>query len=133
MKTFYTFSLVVILATTLACGYGSKNYKNAYGNTSVPAISQLSPDNMNAGGAAFALTVNGNNFTSKAVVNWNGVAQSTTYITGNQLMIAVPAAMIAAPATVQISVTNPAIGGKGPYGMGGALAMTSQSMNFTVN
>lgn len=133
MKTIYTFSLVAILVTTLACGYGSKNYNNMPGSASVPAISQLSPDNTNAGGAAFALTVNGTNFTSKAVVNWNGVAQSTTYVTGSQLVIAVPAAMTASPATVQISVTNPATGGKGPYGMGGTLAVTSQSVNFTIN
>lgn len=133
MKTLCTFSLVAILATTLACGYGSKNYNNTPAAGSVPAISQLSPDNTNAGGTAFALTVNGSNFTSNAVVKWNGVAQSTTYITGNQLMVAVPAAMIAAPATVQISVTDPATGGKGPYGMGGTLAETSPTVNFTIN
>src|SRR5579885_3020275 len=95
MKTVYTLSLVAIFATTVACGYGSKKYNTA--PTSVPAISQLDPESTNAGGAAFVLTVNGSNFTSKAVVNWNGVAQSTTYVAGNQLVIAVPSAMISAP------------------------------------
>ena len=131
MKTVYMFSLVAVLATTLACGYGSKNYNTPA--TSVPAISKLSPDSASAGGAAFVLTVNGSNFTSLAMVNWNGVAQSTTYVSGNQLVIAIPSAMVAAPSTVKISVTNPATGGKGPYGMGGTLAETSQSVNFTIN
>ena len=99
----------------------------------VPAISQLSPDNTDAGGSAFALTVNGSNFGSKARVNWNGVGQNTTYVSGNQLVISIPAAMIASPATVQITVTNPATTGTGPYGMGGALAETSKAVTFTVN
>ena len=130
MKTVYTLSLVALLAATLACGYGTRNLNTPPG--SVPTISQLSPDNTNAGGAAFALTVNGGNFDSSAVVNWDGVAQSTTFVSSSQLVIAIPASMIAAPATVQISVTNPALG-KGPYGMGGTRTATSMPVTFTVN
>ena len=129
MKTVYILSLVAIFSTALACGYGSKNYNNT---PAVPAISQLSPDNTNAGGSAFALTVNGSNFTSNAIVNWDGAPQSTTYVTGNQLVVAIPASMIAAPSTAQISVTNPA-SGKGPYGMRGTVAETSMPVNFTIN
>lgn len=129
MKTVYILSLVAIFSTALACGYGSKNYSNT---APLPTISQLSPDNTNAGGSAFALTVNGNNFNSTAIVNWNGVAQSTTFVSGNQLVVAIPASMITAPATAQITVTNPA-SGKGPYGMRGTLAETSMPVNFTIN
>jgi hypothetical protein len=45
----------------------------------------------------------------------------------------VPAAMIASPATVQITVTNPGTPGTGLYGGGGTLAETSTSMSFTIN
>ena len=49
------------------------------------------------------MTVNGNNFGSKAVVNWNGAAQSsnTTVINGKQLSVNIPAAMIATPGTAR--------------------------------
>ena len=132
MKSIYSCLLVVLIAITLACGYGSKNYNNTAPGA-MPAISQLSPDNTNAGSAAFTMIVNGNNFASNANVNWNGVAQRTTYVTSSQLTIAIPAAMISTAGNVQVTVTNPASNSNGPYGMGGALAQTSQPVTFTIN
>jgi hypothetical protein len=41
--------------------------------------------------------------------------------------------MIASPATVQITVTNPGTPGTGLYGGGGTLAETSAPMSFTIN
>ncbi len=68
------------------------------------------------------------------MVNWNGVAQSgTTFITGNQLTVAIPASMIANSGTAQITVTNPATSGTGMYGSGGTTAQTSSPMNFMIN
>jgi hypothetical protein len=101
----------------------------------MPAIAELSPDSATAGGAGFMLTVNGSNFGTKAIVNWNGTAQTanTTYVSGNQLTVAVPASLIEATGTVSISVTNPATAGTGTYGSGGTLAETSTSVNFTIN
>ena len=130
MKTVYTIVLGTLFAVTLACGYSSKNYTTGTGTT-MPAIANLSPGSANAGDAAFMLTVNGSNFASKAVVNWNGNAQTTTYVTTGQLTIAVPAAAVATAATIQISVTNPAIAGSGMYG--GSPAQTSQAVSFMVH
>ena len=99
-----------------------------------PAISELSPDNMNAGGAGFILTVNGNSFGTNAVVKWNGASQATSYVTGKQLTISVPAAAIATPGKIGVTVTNPATPGMGGiYGGGGTASATSNTMNFTVN
>ena len=128
-----TTSLAALIALTLACGYGSKNYPPVAGT--MPAISQLNPDNATAGGNSFTLTVNGSNFGTKAVVNWNGAAQTsaTTYVSGNQLTVAIPSGMIAASGTVQITVTNPGTPGTGMYGSGGTLAETSAPMTFTIN
>jgi hypothetical protein len=131
MKTVNSCLLAVLLAITVACGYGSKNYNTAPG--AVPAIAQLSPDNTDAGSAAFTMTVNGKNFASNANVNWNGVAQRTTFVTANQLMVAIPAAMLSNAGTIQVTVTNPASNNNGPYGMGGAVAQTSQPVTFTIN
>ena len=123
--------LVALLALGLACGYGSKNYPAVAGT--VPAIAQLIPDSATSGGEAFTLTVNGSNFAAKAVVNWNGMAQTTTYVSANQLTVAVPASAIATAGTVTVTVTNPATPGTGQYGSGGTLAETSQPVDFTIN
>ena len=135
MKSFRTANtvkavlIVSLLALTLACGYGS-NYSNpgGGGGGSAPAISQLNPNSATAGGAAFTLTVMGKNFATKAVVNWNNAAQTTTYVSTTQLTISVPASMIANSGMAQVTVTNP--GTTGIYGVPG---QTSAPMSFTIN
>jgi hypothetical protein len=133
MKTVKTMLLAVLLALSLACGYSSKTTPPVAGT--MPAISQLNPDSATAGDTGFTLTVTGSNFGSKAVVNWNGTAQTsnTTYVSGTQLTVAVPASLIVNSGTVQITVTNPANPGTGIYGTGATLAETSTSMSFTIN
>lgn len=132
MKTFTTISLLTLMALTTACGYSSKPAAPAAGT--MPAIAQLNPDNVTAGGEAFTLTVTGANFGSKAVVNWNGVAQtSTTFVSGTEVTVAVPASAIMDAGSVQITVTNPAVAGTGMYGSGGTAAATSSPMAFTIN
>ena len=127
MKTVDTILLGTLIAITLACGYSSKNYSNG---TSMPAIANLSPGSVSAGDPAFMLTVNGSNFASKAVVNWNNAVQATSFVNSGQLTIAVPAAAVANAGTVKITVTNPAVTGSGMYG--GSPAQTSAAVNFTV-
>jgi IPT/TIG domain len=133
LKPVNTIVVAALIALTVACGYSSKTTPPVAGT--MPAISQLSPDSATAGGAAFVLTVNGTNFSSKAVVNWNGAAQTanTTYVSGSQLMVTVPASAIATSGAVAVTVTNPATPGSGVYGTGATLAETSTMMNFTVN
>ncbi|HKH98079.1 MAG TPA: hypothetical protein VJ999_03140 [Candidatus Sulfotelmatobacter sp.] len=126
-----TMFLVTLIALTLACGYSSKTTPPVAGT--VPTISQLNPDNVTAGGTAFMLTVNGSNFGAKAVVNWNGAAQTTTYVSAGQLTVAVPASLIAASGNVSVTVTNPGTPGTGMYGSGGTLPETSSAMTFTIN
>jgi hypothetical protein len=133
MKTASAISILFLIALTVACGYSAKASPPVAG--SVPAISQLSPNSASAGGPGFTMTVNGTNFGSKAVVNWNGAAQSsnTTVINGKQLSVNIPAAMIATPGTAKITVTNPGTSGTGLYGGGGTLAETSSAMDFPIN
>ena len=130
MKTVNTILLSICLALTLACGYGSKNYGTSPGT--MPAISQLNPGSATAGAPAFTLVVNGSNFASKAVVNWNGAAQTTTYIGTGQLTVPVPASAVANAGTIQVTVTNPATSSGGIYG-GGTTAQTSAPVMFTIN
>jgi hypothetical protein len=73
----------------------------------VPALGSLAPSSATAGGPAFTLTANGSNFVSGSAVHWNGVARTTTLVSGTQLRAAIAAADIAAPGTAQVSVLNP--------------------------
>ena len=129
MKTISILLLATLTVFALGCGYGSKTVTPPTAGTA-PTISSLAPT-ANHGDPAFVLTVNGTNFASNAAIDWNGTAQTTTFVTASQLTANIPAAAIAASVTVPITVTNPAVAG-GPYG-GGTTAATSVSMDFTVN
>jgi hypothetical protein len=132
MKITKILTLATLLAIGAACGYSSKATTPAVAGT-IPAIAELAPGSMNAGSPAFVLTVNGSNFNSNAIINFNGVAQTTTFVSGKQMMTKIPASAIATAGTVPVTVTNPGTTGTGAYGSGGTLAETSAAMNFTIN
>lgn len=72
-----------------------------------PTVVNLDPGSVAPGGGSFSLTVNGTNFISGSVVEWDGTALSTTFISESQLTAAVPAAMISSAGMTTISVVNP--------------------------
>src|SRR5579864_5967288 len=111
MKTIYTILLATVIAASLGCGYSKKMQPPVAGV--MPTISQLNPNDVTHGGAGFTLTVDGTNFLTNAVVNWNGAAQATTYVSSKQLTVTIPASMIATAENVQVTVTNPATPGGG--------------------
>lgn len=88
-----------------------------------PAISSLSASTTSAASTpycsaqGFTLTVNGTNFTSDAIVNWNGTAQATTFVSATQLTAAIPPAQVAFATPVAVTVTN-------SVGASGALPFT---------
>jgi hypothetical protein len=99
------FALLLTLVA-LGCGYGSSmhNYNTPAG-TAVQ-MSQIVPNSATAGTAGFMLTVNGSGFSGNSVVYWNSMALGTTFISGNQVVAAVPASEIAMPAAVQVYVNS---------------------------
>src|SRR5215471_8393567 len=76
-----------------------------------PTLASITPSSMVAGGAAFMLTVDGSSFTASSVVDWNGAARPTTYVSAKQLTAAVSAADVSAAGTAQVTVSTPAPGG----------------------
>ena len=84
----------------------------SYAQAPVPFISQpLVPDATAPGGGDFTLTVNGTGFVSNSVINWNGIALATQFISDTQLTATVPAADITTASTAWVMVANPAPGG----------------------
>lgn len=130
MRIAKTISLITLLAVGLGCGY-SKHSTTPPSMGTTPTVSALAPDNVNHGSQSFVLTVNGTNFNGNAAINWNGAAQTTTFVTASQLTATIPAASVATAGAVMVSVTNPGIPG-GIYG-GGTSPETSNSMTFTIN
>ena len=130
-KALATQLLMALITFTLACGYSSKATTPAQPGA-MPTIAELVPAAVNSGGPAFAMTVNGSNFSSTATVNWNGAVQPTMHVSANQLTATIPGSEIATPTTVSVTVTNPGTPGTGVYGSGGTTAETSSPMTFTV-
>jgi hypothetical protein len=87
----------------------------------VLAITSLEPPRVTAGQPAFNLGVKGTGFVQGAVVKWNGMDRTTTFVSATELSAAITAADVANPVGVQITVTNPAPGGG-----------TSNPVTFTV-
>jgi hypothetical protein len=129
MKSAKLVVLLCAIALTLACGYSSKMTPATAGT--MPTIQTLNPNSATHGAASFMLTVNGANFNGNATVNWNGMAQTTTFVSGGQLTMAVPASALMSAGSVSVTVTNPGTPG-GIYG-GGTMAQTSSAMTFMIN
>jgi hypothetical protein len=77
----------------------------------VPTLTSLSPTSAVFGSAASTLTVSGSGFVTASTVNWNGAALATTYVSAAQLTAVIPAADLASPNTVSVTVDNPLPGG----------------------
>ena len=77
----------------------------------VPVLTNINPNLVIAGDPDFVLTVLGSNFVPGAAINFGGVLRQTTFISPSELTALIPAADIANPGTVDITVVNPGPGG----------------------
>lgn len=85
-----------------------------------PTLTAISPESVNAGSSATALTVTGSGFISGSVVRVDGVDISTVLASSTQLTATVPAALLTSTTRLNITVFNPAPGG----GVSGAKTLT---------
>lgn len=78
----------------------------------LPMVSSITapPNSMSStsfcGPSGFNLTVNGTNFASGAVVNWNGSQRATTFVSATQLTAAILPTDVAFPGTAGVSVST---------------------------
>src|SRR5438132_591742 len=78
----------------------------------VPTINgPVSPQAVVPGSGAFTLTVRGAGFVPGAVVNWNGAARTTTFISAGELQAQILASDVALAGGSLVTVTNPPPGG----------------------
>jgi hypothetical protein len=84
----------------------------ALAGNALPLINApLVPAQKTPGAAAFTLTVNGTGFVSGAVVEWNGNARTTTFVSSEKLTASILATDVATTGTAAVTVSNPAPGG----------------------
>jgi hypothetical protein len=104
-----------------------------------PIISSLSPGSTIAGALNFTLTVNGTNFLNTSVVEFNGSARSTTFVSATQLQAVITAADVLTPGASSITVVNPVdSGGASPaatfyVGTAAGPAFAANSFNLSAN
>jgi hypothetical protein len=114
---------VLLVAAGAGCGYSNQSMMAA-----MPAISQLSPPSTTTGGPQFQLEVDGTNFSTNAVVNFNGTAQATTFVNAGKLEATIPSTAILSSGSIPVTVTNPATTGRYI-----TPASISAPIDFTVN
>ena len=79
----------------------------AYAQNPVPQIANpLVPNTAAPGAAGLTLTVNGTGFLSTSVVNWNGTALATMFLSGTKLQATVPSSNLATAGTASVTVAN---------------------------
>ena len=70
------------------------------------SLTNLQPNSAIAGGPAFLLTVNGSGFTNATSITWNGATQTTNFVNSGQLTTMIPATLIAAAGTANVTVVQ---------------------------
>jgi IPT/TIG domain len=99
---------------TVAIGGVNSNSMEFFVGITGPRISLLNPSSTTAGSPAFTLIVNGSGFNDGAdIVKWNGMPLDTVFNSESQLAASVPASLVAAPGTAQVTVVVP--GDTGSY------------------
>lgn len=76
-------------------------------HTPTPELSNLSPSTVPAGSGGFTMVVEGRGFRPNAVVQWDGYALVTTYISPTRLEAEVPDWAVGSPGSAQVAVFNP--------------------------
>lgn len=87
-----------------------------------PQLQASNPSSVNAGSADIIFTVYGSNFIPTSVIQWNGAALTTSYLSDSYLEAQVPASNLSNPGVAEVVVVNPGPGGG-----------SSTSLQFAIN
>jgi len=72
-----------------------------------PSIASIVPSSATVGSAELVLVINGDHFESNSIVEWNGTARATSFVSGHQLKATVTAEDLASLAVVKVTVFSP--------------------------
>ena len=106
-----TASMSQITVTNPAPAGGTSSQVAFDVNNPVPAIKAISPSSITAGAGATTLDITGSGFVSSSTIGWNGSALATTFVSGTEVMAALPAANLGGSSVSAVTAANPAPGG----------------------
>ncbi|MFA6463436.1 MAG: YDG domain-containing protein, partial [Candidatus Paceibacterota bacterium] len=109
-------------ATSITNVDGGNNINWNFYSNPLPTTTSISPTSKTVGDAGFSLTVNGTNFVSNSIVNFNGSPRTTYYVSPTELSGDILNTDLNTVGTSSITVFNPTPGGG-----------LSNSQMFTVN
>jgi photosystem II stability/assembly factor-like uncharacterized protein len=89
----------------------SLNFTVNLGTYPVPNLTSIYPTTIIAGSLPFTINASGTNFAPGAVLNFHGVAKSTTVNSPQNVYATISTADISTSGTVQVTVSNPTPGG----------------------
>ena len=113
-------ALLLLTGLLSACGGGGGGSGGGNPSPTPVTVTSLAPAGLNAGTPATVLTVTGSGFVTSSVVQWNGTALSTSYVSPTSLTANVPAADLTSPSSVSVTVTD------------GSGAASSAAVNFII-
>ncbi len=97
---------------TPAPGGGTSNFSTfTVVGSLAPVLSQASPASLTVGGPTATINVTGQNLVSTSVVQWNGSALPTAFVSSTSLNATVPASDLTTVGTVEVTIYTPPIGG----------------------
>jgi hypothetical protein len=74
------------------------------------ALTELSPTSATAGSGSFQLTATGDGFTARSVINFNGAALPTAFVSATSLTATAPASAVICGGGVPVTVSDPSLG-----------------------
>ena len=107
-KTNFDSTYRVNLDDFTVTSYGASN------SNPTPIANSISPTSDTLSAPDFILTVNGSNFQTTSIVNWNGNNLATTYVSSLQLTAVVPSSKLSPVGQNKITVYTPNGGTSGP-------------------
>jgi hypothetical protein len=100
------------LCSVIGAGCGGGSYAGGGPSPNpVPALSEVTPNSATTGSVALTVTASGSGFIPSSVIEWNGAALATTYVSSTSLTAQIPASDLSAAGTANVAVQNPAPGG----------------------
>jgi hypothetical protein len=97
--------------TVFTPGVGESEARTLTITNPPPVLTGISPTSTATGSGAFTLNVTGNSFSSNSIIQFAGTPLPTTFTSGFVMSAQVPANLVAASGTVDITVVTPPPGG----------------------
>jgi trimeric autotransporter adhesin len=92
-------------------GGGTSPGVDFFVNNPTPMISKINPTSIFAGSGDTVLDISGSGFDPSSVITWNGTTLATTFVSGSEVKVTLPAADLTGSSASLIVVQNPAPGG----------------------